>query len=143
MNKSVQGFTSPLSGLRITLLCFVACSMVATAADKDYPVAGNVVALGTYQQTIGNGGPPALHRTYTVKTPDRVYVLVCAFWMNGIHIHSPSECGGKKKIALGDVLHFRIEKNRAFIPTDEGKEQKLEVLSEGINEDAAGQSPKP
>ena len=54
--------------------------------------------------------------------------------MSGFHIHSPSECGGKKKIEIGDVIRFRVEKNRAHILTAEGKEQKLGVVSEAINE---------
>ena len=84
-----------------------------------------------------------LHRTYTVKTPTRVFVLECPFWMTGFHIHSPSECGGSRKIAIGDVIHFRIEKNQAFIQTDKGIEQKLNILSEGINEGATKPSANP
>jgi len=151
MDKRVKGLASACSGLRIALLCCVACPTLVFAADKEYPIAGNVVALGTNQEITGGGGAPVangvggggggvitnLHRTYTVKTPTRVFVLECPFWMTGIHIHSPRECGGSRKIALGDVLHFRIEKNHAFIPTDKGNEQKLNILSEAINEAAA------
>jgi len=143
MNKRDKKLALPSWGLRIALLCCVACPALAFAADKEYPIAGNVVALGTYQEAAGSGSIPPVHRTYTVKTPTRVFVLACPFWMNGFHIHSPSECGGSKNIAIGDVMHFRIEKNLAIIPTDKGKEQKLRIMSEGINEDAAKQSANP
>ncbi len=97
---------------------------------------------------IGGGGAPVVngtgggtanvstvvHRTYTVKSPTRTYVLESPYWMSGFHIHSPSECGGSKKIAIGDVIHFRMAKNHAYIQTDKGKEQKLGVLSEAAIE---------
>ena len=61
-------------------------------------------------------------------------MLECPYWMNGFHIHSPSECGGKKKIEIGDAIRFNVEKGRAFLLTAEGKEEKLRVVSEGMNE---------
>ena len=61
-------------------------------------------------------------------------MLECPYWMDGFHIHSPSECGGKKKIEIGDAIRFRVEKNRASLLTPEGKEQKLGVVSEGMKE---------
>ena len=61
-------------------------------------------------------------------------MLECPYWMDGFHIHAPSECGGKKKIEIGDAIRFRVEKNRASLLTPEGKEQKLGVVSEGMNE---------
>ena len=75
-----------------------------------------------------------VHRTYTVKTSTRVFVLECPYWMDGFHIHSASECGGKKKIEIGDPIRFRVEKARACVLTAEGKEQKLRVVSEGMKE---------
>jgi hypothetical protein len=125
------------------LLCFIAFPSIVLAGGKDYPIEGTVTALGTSQETTGGGSnavgginsaSTVVHRTYTVKTPTRVFVLQCPYWMSGFHIHSPSECGGKKKIAIGDALRFRVEKNRALMLTAEGKEQKLGVVSEAINE---------
>jgi hypothetical protein len=98
---------------------------------------GTVIALGTSHETTGGGSTTVLthtHRTYTVKTPTRVFVLECPYWMDGFHIHSPSECGGKKKIEIGDAIRFRVEKNHASLLTPEGKEQKLGVVSEGMKE---------
>lgn len=133
---------------RLALLCGSTCPILLFAGDKTYPLEGKVVALGTAQELTGGGATPVVngtgagstpiltmvHRTYTVKSPSRVYVLECPFWMNGFHIHSPSECGGSKKITIGDVIHFRIAKNRAYISIDQGKEQKLSVLSEASTE---------
>ena len=132
----------------LALLCGLACPILLFAGDKTYPLEGKVVALGTAQELTGGGATPVVngkgadstpistmvHRTYTVKSPSRVYVLECPFWMNGFHIHSPSECGGSKKITIGDVIRFRIAKNHAYISIDQGKEQKLSVLSEASNE---------
>jgi Cu/Zn superoxide dismutase len=134
-------------GLHVVLLCCLAYSTVAFGGEKEYPLEGKVVALGTSQEMTGGSGPLVVngqgsgtgvstqtHRTYTVKSQTRVYVLECPYWMTGFHIHSPSECGGTKKIEIGDVIHFRMAKNHAYIQTDKGKEQKLSVLSEAANE---------
>jgi hypothetical protein len=64
----------------------------------------------------------------------RAFVLECPYWMDGFHIHSSSECGGKNKIEIGDAIRFRVEKNHASLLTPEGKEQKLGVVSEGMKE---------
>ena len=124
-------------GVNLLLLSFITFPTVVLAGGKDYPIEGTVTALGTSQETTGGGSTSTstvVHRTYTVKTPTRVFVLQCPYWMNGFHIHSASECGGKKKIEIGDAIHFRVEKNRAHLLTAEGKEQKLGVVSEGMNE---------
>jgi hypothetical protein len=124
-------------GVHLLLLGFIAFPTVVLASGKEYPIQGTVIALGTNQEITGGGSTsvlPHLHRTYTVKTPTRVFVLECPYWMDGFHIHSPSECGGKKKIEIGDAIRFRVEKNRAHVLTAEGKEQKLGVVSERMNE---------
>lgn len=124
-------------GVHLLLLSYIAFPAVVLADGKDYPIEGTVTALGTSQETTGGGSTSTytvVHRTYTVKTPTRVFVLVCPYWMSGFHIRSASECGGKKKIEIGDAIRFRVEKNRAHLLTTEGKEQKLGALSEGLNE---------
>ena len=126
---------------RIALLACLVCSTIALARNKEYPLQGEVVALGIHQEMIaappvvngtgGGSGDTIQHRTYTVKSSTRVYVLEC---LNTSLIYALKECGGKKKIAIGDVVHFRIEKNLAYIQMDNGKEQQLRVLSEAKNE---------
>lgn len=119
--------------LRLVLVCCIALPTTVLAGDKLYPLEGTVTVLGTSRETTGGD----MRRTYTVKNPTRVFVLECRYLMNGIHIHTPSECGGKKEIAIGDTLHFRIEKHHAYLLRDNGKEERLVVLSEGVNEESA------
>ena len=124
-------------GVHLLLLVFIAFPTVVLAGGKEYPIQGTVIALGTSQETTGGGSTSVIthaHRTYTVKTPTRVFVLECPYWMDGFHIHSSSECGGKKKIEIGDAIRFRVEKNHASLLTPEGNEQKLGVVSEGMKE---------
>jgi hypothetical protein len=124
-------------GVHLLLVGFIAFPAVLLAGDKEYPIQGTVIALGTSQETTGGGSSSVfthVHRTYTVRTPTRVFVLECPYWMDGFHIHSPSECGGKKKIEIGDAIRFRVEKNRAHVLTADGKEDKLGVVSEGMKE---------
>lgn len=135
MNKKLLRIMLLCWGACLTLLCCLASPTAVFASGKQYPVEGTVTTLGTHQE-IG-GGMTSNHRTYTVKTPTRVFVLECRYAMDGIHIHSPSECGGKKKIEIGDTVSFRVNKNYAYLRTADGKEQKLAVLSEGTTEDSA------
>lgn len=133
-------------GLTLRILCFLAFSTTLFAGNKEHPMQGIVTTVGTSQDTTTVAGTVITHlrRTYTVKTDARVLVLECPYDMDGLHIFAPSECGGKKKIAIGDVIRFRLEKNYAFMLTAEGKDQKLRVLSEGMSEagTAAPASPK-
>ncbi len=130
--------------LQVVFLASIMLPAVLLAGGKDHPEQGKVTALGTRQETTGGGTGSVLtseHRTYTVKTDNRVFVLECPYFMRiGIRI-GPSECGGKRKIALGDTIHFRLEKNNAFILDDRGKDQKLRVISEEIKADANSSPP--
>ena len=133
-------------GLHFIFLFSLVFPAVLFSGGKDHPLQGTVTALGTSQETTGGGTTNVLtfeHRTYTVKTDARIFVLECPYSMTGLRI-GPSECGGKKKIALGDTIHFRLEKkNKAFILIDQGKEQRLRVISEAMNTDANSGSPAP
>ncbi len=140
--KSVRALGSRCWGLRIALLCSLAFPGVAFAGDKAYPLQGKVTGLGMTQQMIG-GGATASYRTYTVKSATGVYVLVCPYRMNGIHIHSPRECGGHKKLQIGDTIQFRLEKSYAYIPTDKGKEERLVVFSEDANKTSGEKETNP
>lgn len=127
------------------LLCFLAFPSLIRANGKDYPLQGTVAALGTSQETTGGGSSPVFthtHRTYTVKTSTRIFVLECPYSMDAIRILAPSECGGKRKIQIGDTIHFRIEKSNARLLTAEGKEEKLRVVSEAMN-DGDDKAPAP
>jgi len=49
------------------------------------------------------------------------------------------ECGGSKKLQIGDVIHFRIDKDKAYIPitkTDNSAaEEKFRILSTALKPD--------
>lgn len=121
----------------LILFVVVFASGMLFAGEKEHPMQGTVTALGTTQDTTGGDKTPVfthVHRTYTVKTDTRVFVLECPYDMEALHIAAPSECGGKKKIAIGDTIHFRLEKNNAFVLNTQGKDEKLKVVSEAMNE---------
>jgi len=97
MNKKIQTamFARLLVGM--AFLCCMASPTVVFARAKQYPIQGTVTALGTNQEMTGGGSGSVMtheHRTYTVKTPTLTFVLECPHWMDGFHIHAPSECGG-------------------------------------------------
>ena len=126
--------------LRAVILCSVVLASSAFAGEKQYPTEGIVSTVGTTQDTSGGDKMPIIthtYRTYVVKTPARIFTLKCPYDMDALRIFSPSECGGKKKIAIGDILHFRVSKRHAYIQTSEGKEQRLEVLTEAVNDETA------
>ena len=136
MRKTVKVAFGHL-GLPLVILCFLAVPSLLLAGGKEHPMQGTVTALGTSQDTTGGGTTPVfthVHRTYTVKTDTRVFVLECPYDMEALPLVAPRECGGKKKFAIGDAIHFRLEKNNAFVLTAQGKDEKLRVVSEAMNE---------
>jgi hypothetical protein len=121
--------------VRLVLLCCVALPNGVLAGEKQYPLIGNVTTLATNQEIMGADSaivPTHAHRTYTVKTPTRVFVLECPYGLGTLL--PPHECGGKTKIAIGDTIHFRVHERYAYVQTDRRKEQRLAVLSEAVNE---------
>ena len=136
MNKKDTTIGFSYLGVYLLFLGFIALPTIVIAGGKEYPMQGTVTALGTGQETTGGGSTPVFtheHRTYTVKTEARVFVLECPYDLEGLHIASPSECGGRKKIAIGDAIRFRLEKNKAFVLNAPGKDEKLRVVSEAMN----------
>lgn len=121
----------------VALLCCITLPTIVFADSDQHPIEGTVTALGTSQETTGDGKYTPVfthvHRTYTVKTPARIFVLECPYQMDGLHIAAPSECGGKKKIAIGDSIRFRVKKNHAYVLTDQGKDQRLNIVSEAMS----------
>jgi len=110
---------------------FFAQNSTAKKQPKTYPQEGKIVASSINQV--------ARTRTYKVITETRVYELDC-----GIHPElfssTPGECGGDKKLQIGQTLHFRIEKGKAFIPVPETVEQSgeqgLRILREELKSTA-------
>jgi hypothetical protein len=78
--------------------------------------------------------------TYKIETSTKTYQLDC---------DEDNGCGGDKKIQIGDVIHFRLEKGWAYIPVVEtttdlstyakqtvSREQRLRILSEELKPNA-------
>ncbi len=115
----------------------------AKKQPKTYPEQGKVTATSVnqvpYRQTFsGPNGTSSVKRirttrTYTVVTDARTFELDCGK-TPPLFSSTPGECGGDKKIQIGDVIHFRIEKGWAYLPAPEASdpayEEKLRILDE-------------
>jgi len=91
-----------------------------------YPIAGKIVGRSANQITRTV--------TYRVLTESKIYELDCG--KHAVFSSTPPECGGEKKLQIGDEIHFRLEKNRAYLPVepsvDPSGEQKLRILREEV-----------
>jgi hypothetical protein len=104
----------------------------ANKEAKTYPEEGKIVATGLSEWVINSKHQYA--HTYTVVTNSRSYLLECG--------HKPlfgsmgEECGGSKKLQIGDIIHFRIDKDRAYIAItkidNSVAEEKLRILSTAL-----------
>jgi hypothetical protein len=129
-----------LTGL-ILALGLLSMTAFANKEPKTYPEEGKIVATGLSEWVVNRQHQHA--HTYTVVTSAKSYVLECG--------HKPvfgsmgEECGGSKKLQLGDVIHFRIEKDQVYIPitkTDNSAgEEKLRILSTALKPDAPADKP--
>lgn len=120
----------------------------AKKEPKTYPQEGKITGLGTNKREFGRGSYAFSH-TYKVQTDTKIFELDCG--KMPFLGHTGGECGGEKKLQIGDVLHFRVEKGWAYIPVtgkgEDGKprdfEQKLRILSEDLKPDAKPEETKP
>jgi hypothetical protein len=110
----------------------------AAKQPKTYPEEGKIIGVGINQ--VGRS------RTYKVVTGTRTYELDCGKHP-ALFSSTPGECGGDKKLEIGDVIHFRIEKGRAYIPVpptvEANGEQQLRILREEAKAAAVTQTPPP
>jgi hypothetical protein len=140
------------SGVRVFLRVLMAGLLLAlvqgaASADKKpktYPETGKVIGLGTTPHTRGNG--TVYSHTYKVETDTTVFLLDCGKlpFMTG----TGGECGGdRRKIQLGDVIHFRIEKSDVYISAPDltggagSDEEKLRIISQELKPSAAPEKP--
>lgn len=115
--------------------------VLAKKEPKAYPEEGKILSTGLTEWVINRQHQYA--HTYTVATSAKTYLLECG--------HKPlfgsmgEECGGTKKLQVGDVIHFRIENERAYIPItkvdNSSGEEKLRILSTTLRSDAGADKP--
>jgi len=117
--------------LLVLALSFPPGTAFAKKQPKTYPEEGKVIGMGFNQ--LGRS------RTYKVETDTRIYELDCSkpsFFPNS----AVPECGGERKLQIGDVIHFRTEKGWAHIPVSafvsDTDEQKLRILREEMKPNA-------
>jgi len=120
----------------IALLISLPGYVVAKKEARAYPEEGKIVATGLTEWVINSKHQYA--HTYTVVTNARSYVLECS--------HKPvfgtmgEECGGSKKLQIGDVIQFRIENDRVYIAIrkidNSAGEEKLRILSTALGPDS-------
>lgn len=133
---------------------FCICVFIGTAlakkVPKSYPQEGKVIGTGTTEHTdsSGSGGAQSTlshySHVYTVETATEVFKLDCGKLPKFVWSSTGAECGGSKKIQIGDVLHFRVQKGWVYIPLGDGQdasEQKLRILSEEMKSNASNGNP--
>jgi hypothetical protein len=131
--------TKTLHGLvLLTLACIVLVHPAFAANEpKTYPEVGQVTGTGTGKRSVGQGGT-AFTRTYKVETDTKVFELDCG--KMPFFARTGGECGGEKKLQIGDTIHFRTQKEWAYISITQKdqsgrvtpSEQKLRILSEDL-----------
>ena len=125
---------------RLLWLILLMVSLLASGKKqpKTYPEEGKITGTGVLEHQVG-----IYSHTYTVETNDKVFVLDCDKRGN-IFRHTGEECGGEKKFQVGDLVHFRIDKEWFCIPVTENVsdsdrcehkeqgEQKLRILRQQL-----------
>ena len=152
--RSGSQFLRALPSLMFTVLTLAlvlsSSSAWAKSQPKTYPIEGKVSGTGIsqvpYTYSSSDGKTTQSHRgiartrTYTVQTDTKTYELDCGKRPR-IFSTTPGDCGGDKKIQIGDVIHFRVNKGWAYVSvTEDGKtdqEQKMRILNEDLKSDTA------
>ena len=126
------------------LLLLVSQAALAKHPPKNYPESGKVIASGLNEHTKshptwggqngsavhGGGSYSVYSHTYKIETDTKIFELDCG---KTAMFHSTGEgCGGDKKLEIGDIIHFRVEKESFYIPIADGSEQKLRILSQEL-----------
>jgi hypothetical protein len=115
--------------LLVTLIVSVLTLMILPGGamaqgPKAYPEEGKIIGTAINQVT-GT-------RTYKISTESKIYELDCG--KHPMFSRTPGECGGDKKLQIGDLIHFRMEKSWAYLPVattvESSGEQRLRILRE-------------
>lgn len=113
----------------------------AKKEPKTYPEVGKVNGIGT-REAGGNSGGHFTH-TYKVETESKINELDCG--KAPLFPGTGGECGGDKKLKIGDDIRFRTQKQWVFLSVTqldhgpEAFEQKLRILSEEVKPDSKPQ----
>ena len=126
--------------MSVVLMGILAGIAAAKNEPKTYPEEGRVIATGTMEHTrtsgVTNGSVSSFSKythTYKVQTATKIFELDCG--KEAVFHSTGEECfAGGKPIEVGDVLHFRIDKDSACIPIldqngMQSGEEKLRILS--------------
>jgi hypothetical protein len=130
--------------LSVLFLVILAGTAVAKKQPKTYPEEGTIIGTGTTEHTRSAGNRSRYTHTYRIQTGTKILELDCG--QEDLFYSTGSECGGKNPLKVGNVIHFRIEKEWVYIPiiaeipvyyndpslgTREGQiEEQLRILSE-------------
>jgi hypothetical protein len=140
MQGDKQRVIRPLA-VAILALGLLSATVFANKQTKTYPEVGKIVATAITEQDVRDEHYTA--HTYTLVTESKSYLLECGFPWVGTR---GRECGGSKKLQIGDVIHFRIEKDRVYIPITKSDnsvgEEKLRILSTSLRADAPPDKPQ-
>lgn len=122
----------------------------AKKPPKTYPEEGKIVGTGTLEHQVGY-----YSHTYTLETSSKRLWLDCPHG-GSLFQHVGSECGGKEPIKVGDVVHFRVEKDWLYVLVtrdvyDDAKhdlvpkedEEKLRILNEELKPAASDKAQAP
>jgi hypothetical protein len=155
--RRVRNLVCVLSVAWLTIL--LSGPAAAKKPPKTYPDEGTVIALGTTEHTVngvsfghGTSVTGKYSHVYRVRAATEILELDCG--QLAVFHSIGSECGGDKPIKLGDVIHYRIEKDWVYIPVtqtvrenpyddanhrmrQEQGEQKLRILSRELKSDAS------
>src|SRR5258708_37100155 len=105
--------------LALFIFGLVVFSAVAAAKeDKTYPESGKVIGIGQNEHTkthpttgnnMGGGSYSGYSHTYKIETDTRIYERDCGKTPL-ILASTGNECGGGKRLPLGAVIDFRVQK---------------------------------
>jgi hypothetical protein len=118
--------TTQVAALILALLVFSGAAF-AKKQPRTYPEQGKVIGTGTSGRNITagsmNSGTGSVSsrtvysRVYKVESDTKIFELDCG--KLPVFSSTGGECGGDKKIQIGDVIHFRVEKGWAYIQAPE------------------------
>jgi hypothetical protein len=127
--RMVRTVFSAMVVLVLALIASVAA--MGKSEPKSYPEEGKVIGTGTTAVPMPHGDT-IMMPSYKIETATKIYQVRCS---------NSLACGGKNKLDIGEVIHFRERtKMRAqvlfFQAPGDDKERTVMVMSEELKPDA-------